>query len=132
MEYLSHRGYDPAFGARPVKRVVQRELESELARASRLLICYGLPHAVSARVEPCKFKKQPRLSLHGKHSASFGIACFAVISLRQVHGDLFRGPRGQGRPFAAVSWWPNSFLDSSASFTSYVRLNLLGFRRLQW
>ena len=32
MEYLSHRGYDPAFGARPVKRVVQRELESELAR----------------------------------------------------------------------------------------------------
>ena len=42
VEYLSHRGYDPAFGARPVKRVVQRELESELARASCLLFCYSL------------------------------------------------------------------------------------------
>ena len=33
MDYLADRGYDPAFGARPVKRVVQQELETALAKA---------------------------------------------------------------------------------------------------
>lgn len=32
VEYLAQRGYDPAFGARPVKRVVQQELETALAK----------------------------------------------------------------------------------------------------
>ncbi|MBQ0024332.1 MAG: AAA family ATPase [Bacteroidales bacterium] len=32
LEYLSDKGYDPAYGARPVKRVLQRELIDELAR----------------------------------------------------------------------------------------------------
>jgi ATP-dependent Clp protease ATP-binding subunit ClpB len=32
IEYLATRGYDPAFGARPVKRVVQQELETALAK----------------------------------------------------------------------------------------------------
>jgi ATP-dependent Clp protease ATP-binding subunit ClpA len=27
-----HKGYDPAYGARPLKRVLQRELETALAR----------------------------------------------------------------------------------------------------
>jgi ATP-dependent Clp protease ATP-binding subunit ClpB len=30
--YLANRGYEPAFGARPVKRVVQQELETALAK----------------------------------------------------------------------------------------------------
>jgi ATP-dependent Clp protease ATP-binding subunit ClpB len=29
--WLAHEGYDPAFGARPLKRVVQRELADKLA-----------------------------------------------------------------------------------------------------
>jgi ATP-dependent Clp protease ATP-binding subunit ClpB len=29
--YLAERGYDPAYGARPLKRLVQREIENELA-----------------------------------------------------------------------------------------------------
>ena len=33
VEYLSAIGYDPVFGARPVKRAVQRELETGLAKA---------------------------------------------------------------------------------------------------
>jgi ATP-dependent Clp protease ATP-binding subunit ClpB len=32
MNHLADRGYDPAFGARPVKRVVQQELETALAK----------------------------------------------------------------------------------------------------
>lgn len=32
VDYLATRGYDPAFGARPVKRVVQQELETALAK----------------------------------------------------------------------------------------------------
>ena len=29
--WLAHEGYDPAFGARPLKRLVQRELADKLA-----------------------------------------------------------------------------------------------------
>ena len=32
VDYLSDKGYDPAYGARPVKRVLQRELVDALAR----------------------------------------------------------------------------------------------------
>jgi ATP-dependent Clp protease ATP-binding subunit ClpB len=30
-EYLAEKGYDPAFGARPLKRLIQRELQDPLA-----------------------------------------------------------------------------------------------------
>ncbi len=30
-EYLADKGYDPAFGARPLKRLIQRELQDPLA-----------------------------------------------------------------------------------------------------
>jgi ATP-dependent Clp protease ATP-binding subunit ClpB len=33
MEYIAARGFDPVYGARPVKRAVQRELETPLAKA---------------------------------------------------------------------------------------------------
>jgi ATP-dependent Clp protease ATP-binding subunit ClpB len=33
IEYLAVKGYDPVYGARPVKRAVQRELETALAKA---------------------------------------------------------------------------------------------------
>jgi ATP-dependent Clp protease ATP-binding subunit ClpB len=33
IEYLSTKGYDPAYGARPVKRLLQKELIDELAKA---------------------------------------------------------------------------------------------------
>jgi ATP-dependent Clp protease ATP-binding subunit ClpB len=32
VDHLAEKGYDPAFGARPVKRVVQQELETALAK----------------------------------------------------------------------------------------------------
>ena len=32
ISYMSDKGYDPAYGARPVKRVLQRELIDSLAR----------------------------------------------------------------------------------------------------
>ena len=32
LDFLAQRGYDPVFGARPLKRVIQRELETPLAR----------------------------------------------------------------------------------------------------
>jgi len=31
--FLQEKGYDPVYGARPVKRAVQRELETALAKA---------------------------------------------------------------------------------------------------
>ena len=32
-EYLAEAGYDPVYGARPLKRVIQKELETPLARS---------------------------------------------------------------------------------------------------
>jgi ATP-dependent Clp protease ATP-binding subunit ClpB len=32
INYLSERGYDPQYGARPVKRVIQREVLNELSK----------------------------------------------------------------------------------------------------
>jgi ATP-dependent Clp protease ATP-binding subunit ClpB len=32
-EHLASEGYDPQFGARPLKRVIQREIENRLARS---------------------------------------------------------------------------------------------------
>ena len=32
MDFLSEKGYDPAFGARPVKRAIQTYLENALAK----------------------------------------------------------------------------------------------------
>ena len=32
-ELLARRGYDPVYGARPLKRIIQRELETRLSRA---------------------------------------------------------------------------------------------------
>ena len=31
--FLAHEGYDPAFGARPLKRAIQRHLQNPLAMA---------------------------------------------------------------------------------------------------
>ena len=33
VEHLAEVGYDPVYGARPLKRAIQKELETELARA---------------------------------------------------------------------------------------------------
>ena len=32
LKYLAHKGYDPTFGARPVKRVIRQEIENPLAK----------------------------------------------------------------------------------------------------
>lgn len=32
VKFLGDKGYDPAFGARPLKRVIQREVQNELAK----------------------------------------------------------------------------------------------------
>jgi len=33
LEFIVHEGYDPQFGARPVKRIIQRYLLNELSKA---------------------------------------------------------------------------------------------------
>lgn len=33
LDYLAAKGFDPVFGGRPVRRLIQRELETPLARA---------------------------------------------------------------------------------------------------
>jgi ATP-dependent Clp protease ATP-binding subunit ClpB len=32
LNYLAHKGYDPAYGARPLKRLIQQEVETALSR----------------------------------------------------------------------------------------------------
>jgi ATP-dependent Clp protease ATP-binding subunit ClpB len=33
LDYLAHQGYDPAYGARPLKRLIQKELQDKIALA---------------------------------------------------------------------------------------------------
>jgi ATP-dependent Clp protease ATP-binding subunit ClpB len=33
IDFLAEVGYDPVFGARPLKRAIQRELETQIAKA---------------------------------------------------------------------------------------------------
>jgi ATP-dependent Clp protease ATP-binding subunit ClpB len=32
IDYLAHKGYDPAYGARPIKRLITKEIETAIAR----------------------------------------------------------------------------------------------------
>ena len=64
--WLAEAGYDPVYGARPLKRVIQRELESVLAR--RLLggeIPEGMAVHVDARDKKLVLESQPA-DLEGK------------------------------------------------------------------
>ena len=59
-EYIAKAGYDPVYGARPLKRVVQRQIESALAR--KLLageIREGSKVQVSVRDGNLVFDSQP-------------------------------------------------------------------------
>ena len=46
--HLARVGYDPVFGARPLKRVIQREVETPVAR---LIVAGKLPDGATARVD---------------------------------------------------------------------------------
>ena len=46
-EWLARRGYDPAYGARPLKRVIQREVENPLAA---LVLAGNIPEGSPVRV----------------------------------------------------------------------------------
>lgn len=48
IRYLAERGFDPAYGARPLRRAVQRELEDPVAE---LLLRERLPPGRSISVE---------------------------------------------------------------------------------
>ena len=59
-ELLARRGYDPVYGARPLKRLIQRELETKLSRA--LLKGEVTDHSVvevSAKNGELEFKSTP-------------------------------------------------------------------------
>lgn len=40
LEYLAQIGFDPVFGARPVKRALQRELQTLLAKVCSCVCCF--------------------------------------------------------------------------------------------
>ena len=47
-EYVARRGYDPVYGARPLKRVIQREVETPVAR---LIVAGKLRDGGTVRVD---------------------------------------------------------------------------------
>ena len=59
-ELLARRGYDPVYGARPLKRLIQRELETRLSRG--LLKGEITDHSrieISAKKGELEFNSQP-------------------------------------------------------------------------
>jgi ATP-dependent Clp protease ATP-binding subunit ClpB len=66
-ELLARRGYDPVYGARPLKRIIQRELETKLSRA--LLKGEVTDHSkveVTAKKGELEFKSIPAAKKDGK------------------------------------------------------------------
>ena len=60
VEWLATRGYDPAYGARPLKRVIQKELQDPLAE--RILlgdILDGSTVLVTAGSDRLSFRPKP-------------------------------------------------------------------------
>ena len=67
VEFLASRGYDPAFGARPVKRVVQQMLETAIAKVrsvanTRFLHVCAL-QACCRLAELCTVQCKPKFSV---------------------------------------------------------------------
>lgn len=60
MELLARKGFDPVYGARPVKRAVQQELETTLAKA---LLKGNLQDEDAVVVDSNGDPNDPRLSL---------------------------------------------------------------------
>ncbi len=85
--FLAARGYDPAFGARPVKRVVQRELETALAK----LLLKG---EVSDEDEV------------GVDAPGGGAATQLVLSVRSGRGERSNGYVEVSPPDTAVELFP--------------------------
>ena len=60
IEWLAHKGYDPAYGARPLKRVMQKELQDPLAE--KILggeILDGSTVKVTAGSDRLNFRSRP-------------------------------------------------------------------------
>ena len=79
VDYLATRGYDPAFGARPVKRVVQQELETALAKgilrgdfAVSLCRCCGAAHSSKQRAVGLMGQPGHVAGNNTRHSLRFG------------------------------------------------------------
>eukprot|EP00887_Chlorella_sp_A99_P006567 scaffold3.g6567.t1 len=85
VDYLADRGYDPAFGARPVKRVVQQELETALAKAILRgdiaeddTVVVDAPggakatHLIVSRAEPGENGTKP-VEVHGENPAELAV-----------------------------------------------------------
>ena len=54
-DWLAHAGYDPVYGARPLKRAIQRELETPIAKAI-LAGRYSDGHIVEVSLESDQLK----------------------------------------------------------------------------
>ncbi|MGF1520602.1 MAG: ATP-dependent chaperone ClpB [Nodosilinea sp.] len=60
LDFLAEVGYDPVYGARPLKRAIQRELETQIAKAIlRSEFSEGDTIVVNVENERLSFKRQP-------------------------------------------------------------------------
>ena len=50
-EWISNKGYDPAYGARPIKRIIQQEIETPLAK---LILKNESQEKKKIKIEICK------------------------------------------------------------------------------
>ena len=46
-EWLAQLGYDPVYGARPLKRTIQREVETPLGKSNIYSLTYSLTHSLT-------------------------------------------------------------------------------------
>ena len=72
IEWLANKGYDPAYGARPLKRVIQKELQDPLAE--KILggdILDGSTVKITAGSDRLNFRSRPSVAKSGKKDAEY-------------------------------------------------------------
>ena len=57
-KWLAEKGYDPVYGARPLKRVIQRELQDPLAASSRAASAPGEKIHVTVRATQARDQRR--------------------------------------------------------------------------
>ena len=68
-EWLAHRGYDPSYGARPLKRTIQREVETPIAK---MMLGNSFPEGSTVLVDA--LPDGEKLQITAVHGGDIGVA----------------------------------------------------------
>ncbi len=126
-EYLANRGYDPVYGARPLKRTIQKEIIDPLAlrilngdfvSGDKIIADVQRGEIVFTKRKPLRKKKRRPCSARFKNSAALA----ALDNVRQKNGGLAGGFGDDDTFLILVADGPNRERCNRAAVDLHMRL----------